>query len=107
MAARDAGYKTIVAPPTFPMVLDMEAPEFLPVLNLLGMDIGRLLHGSQAFEYMGAIYAGDIITVTSKLKDIFDKKGGALEFVVMENSYTNQHDELVAMATNTLVYRNS
>ncbi|WOH38188.1 MaoC family dehydratase N-terminal domain-containing protein [Thalassotalea fonticola] len=106
LAARDAGYKTIPAPPTFPMVLDMEGPDFLPVLKLLGMDISRILHGSQEFEYTGTIYAGDTITVTSKLKDVFDKKGGALEFVVMENSYTNKNGELVAVAANTLVYRN-
>ncbi|MEY8201343.1 MAG: MaoC family dehydratase N-terminal domain-containing protein, partial [Colwellia sp.] len=43
LAARDAGYKTIPAPPTFPMTLDMEGPDFLPVLKLLGMDIGRTL----------------------------------------------------------------
>ena len=87
------------------MVLDQEGPEFLPVLSLLKMDVGRILHGSQEFEYLGQIYAGDTITVTSTLKDIFDKKDGALEFVVMENTYTNQDDELVAKATQSLVYR--
>lgn len=105
LAARVAGYKNIPAPPTFPLVLDLEGPEFWPVLDLLGMDIGRVLHGSQEFEYLGTIYAGDTITVTSILKDMFDKKGGALEFIVMENSYTNQHGELVSKAVNTLVYR--
>jgi hypothetical protein len=37
---------------------------------------------------------------------MFDKKGGALEFVVSENTYTNQNDQLVAKATSTLVVRN-
>jgi hypothetical protein len=106
-AARDAGYKTIPAAPTFPFPLDMEGPELLPVLNFLGMDIGRLLHGSQEFEYLGTIYAEDTIRVTSKIKNMFDKKAGALEFVVLENTYTNQHGELVVKATNTLVYRNT
>ncbi len=105
-AARDAGFKTIPAPPTFPMVLDMEGPEFLPVVNLLNMDIGCVLHGSQDFEYPGTIYAGDTITVTSKIIDMFDKKNGQLEFVLMENRYSNQANELVAKAVNTLVYRN-
>jgi hypothetical protein len=105
LVARAAGYKNIPAPPTFPFVLDLEGPEFWPVLDLLDMDIGRVLHGSQEFEYLGMIYAGDTITVTSILKDMFDKKGGALEFIVMESSYTNQHGELVSKAVNTLVYR--
>ncbi len=106
-AARDAGFARIPAPPTFAMALDMQAPEFLPVLDLLGMDIGRVLHGSQEFDYLGQIYAGDRITITSKIKDIFDKKGGALEFVVMENEYTNQDNDVVCRARQTLVYRNA
>ena len=105
-AAHNAGYKTIPAAPTFLFALDMEGPELLPVLNFLSMDISRVLHGSQEFEYLGMIYAGDNITVTSYIKDIFDKKSGALEFVVLENTYTNQHGDLVSKAINSLVYRN-
>jgi acyl dehydratase len=88
------------------MVLDMEGPEFLPFLDLLNMDIARILHGSQEFEYIAPICAGDSITVTGRIADMFEKKGGALEFVVMEQSYTNQDGELVAKSTNTLVHRN-
>ncbi|HDY81539.1 MAG TPA: MaoC family dehydratase [Halieaceae bacterium] len=105
-AAVKAGYRTLPAPPTFAMVLDMDTPELMPLLGLLKMDIGRILHGSQEFEYFQPIYAGDQITVTSKVVDIFDKKGGALDFVVTENSYTNQDGDLVAKSTSTLVHRN-
>jgi acyl dehydratase len=105
-AAQSAGYRTIPAPPTFMFSVDLEGPELLPVLKLLDLDIGRILHGSQEFEYLGQIYAGDRITQQSKIVDIFDKKGGALEFVVQESTYTNQNDELVGKAQQTLVYRN-
>lgn len=105
-AAQAAGYRTIPAPPTFMFSVDLEGPELLPVLTLLDLDIGRVLHGSQEFEYLGQIYAGDRITQQSKIVDIFDKKGGALEFVVQESTYTNQNDELVGKAQQTLVYRN-
>ncbi len=105
-AAKAAGYKAIPAPATFMMSVDLDAPVFLPVLGLLEMDLGRVLHGSQDFQYLGQIFAGDRITQTSKILDMFDKKGGALEFVVMEASYTNQHGELVGKAQQTLVYRN-
>jgi len=104
--ARDAGYRSLPAPPTFTTVLDMEGPEFLPFLDLLNMDIARILHGSQEFEYIAPIYAGDCITATARIVDMFEKKGGALEFVVMQQSYTNQDGELVAKSTNTLVHRN-
>lgn len=106
-AARDAGHRSIPAPPTFPMVLDMEsAADLPPEVELLQLDVGRILHGSQSFEYFAPIYAGDEITVTRKLVDIFDKKGGALEFVVTENTYSNQDGQLVAKAQCSLVYRN-
>lgn len=104
-SAIEAGYETIPAPPTFLFVLDMETKDILPVVNLLNIDIGKILHGSQEFDYFHMIYVKDVITVTSKIIDIFDKKDGALEFVVIENSYTNQHNVLVANSKNTLVYR--
>jgi hypothetical protein len=105
-AAQSAGYPAIPAPPTFMFTVDLEGPELLPVLQLLKLDLGRVLHGSQEFDYFGQIYAGDRITQQSKIVDIYDKKGGALEFVVQESTYTNQHNELVGKAQQTLVYRN-
>jgi acyl dehydratase len=105
-AAKAAGYPAIPAPPTFMFSVDLEGPELLPVLQLLELDIGRVLHGSQEFEYFGQIYAGDRITQQSNISDIYDKKGGALEFVVQQSSYTNQNNELVGKAQQTLVYRN-
>jgi acyl dehydratase len=104
-AALAAGYRALPAPPTFTMVLDMEGPEFMPFLELLNMDIAGILHGSQEFEYFAPICAGDSITVTGRIADMFDNKGGALEFVVMEYTYTNQLGELVVKAGSTLVYR--
>ena len=83
-AALAAGYRALPAPPTFTMVLDMEGPEFLPFLELLDMDIARILHGNQDFEYFAPICAGDRISVTGRIADMFEKKGGALEFVVMQ-----------------------
>ena len=105
-AAAAAGYKSLPAPPTFTSVIDQESPEFLPVLKLLEIDIAKILHGTQEFEYFAPICAGDTIQVDSKIVDIFDKKGGALEFVVMENNYVNQDGELTTRATSTLVVRN-
>ena len=104
-AAIAAGYKTIPAPPTFPMVIDMESPEFLPMVALLDIDLGKMLHGSQEFEYFAQIYCGDTISVKAVIKDIYDKKAGALEFVVLEYTYRNQQGVDVAKATNTLVVR--
>ena len=105
-AAQAAGYRALPAPPTFMFSIDLDGPEFLPMLDMLQMDIGRVLHGSQEFEYLGQVYAGDRITQTSKILDMFDKKGGALEFIQQESAYTNQDGELVGKAKQTIVYRN-
>jgi acyl dehydratase len=106
-AASAAGFRALPAPPTFTSVLDQESPDFLPVLDLLDIDIAKILHGTQEFEYITSICAGDTITVDATIVDIFDKKAGALEFVVMETRYTNQAGELTTRATSTLVVRNS
>jgi acyl dehydratase len=105
-AAQAAGYNTIPAPPTFMFSVDLDGPELLPMLKLLKMNIACVLHGSQEFEYFGQIYAGDRITQQSKILDMYDKKGGAMEFIVQESQYTNQNDELVGRALQTIVYRN-
>ena len=105
-AAQAAGLRAIPAPPTYMFSIDLDGPELLPILGLLDLDIGRVLHGSQEFDYLGQVYAGDSITQQCKIVDIYDKKGGALEFVVQESSYTNQDGELVGKARQTLVYRN-
>ena len=105
-AAQAAGYSSLPAPPTFPMALDADAPENMPILDVLDIDIASILHGSQEFEYFAPICAGDTISIGSRITDIFDKKGGALEFVVFENTYTNQRGKQVARAKSTLVVRN-
>ena len=104
-AALAAGYPAIPVPPTFMFSVDLEGPDFLPMLELLKINIARVLHGSQEFEYFGQIYAGDRITYQSKILDMYDKKGGVMEFIVQQSTYTNQHDELVGRALQTIVYR--
>lgn len=106
-AACEAGYRTLPAPPTFAMALDQESSEFLPFVPLLDIDISKVLHASQEFEYLEPICAGDTIQVASKIADIFEKKSGLLDFIVMENTYTNQNGDLAVRATSTLVVRNT
>lgn len=106
-SARQAGYRSIPAPPTYGLVLEMEGPSDLPPeVQALQLEVGRILHGSQSFEYFEPIYAGDDITVARKIIDIYDKKGGALEFVLTQSTYTNQYGVLVGTAQCNLVYCN-
>ncbi|GAA0334293.1 MaoC family dehydratase N-terminal domain-containing protein [Sphingomonas oligophenolica] len=109
-AARAAGHPTIPAPPTFAFVLNSLArAKAGPAGNymaVLGVKVGGFLHGEQAFEYHKTIYAGDGITMKTKVVDIYDKKNGAMEFVVTTVDAVNQHGELCVRQRCNLVVRN-
>jgi acyl dehydratase len=51
-------------------------------------------------------YAGDTLSFEQRIDDIYDKKGGALEFVVRKTRVTNQRAEHVADLRAVLVMRN-
>jgi acyl dehydratase len=104
-AAQAAGYSSLPAPPTFIYAAELDAGTLEPLVNLLGIDPVRTLHGEQHFTYHGPICAGDTITVQSTITDIYDRKEGALEFVVRESVVTNQHGKRVAEMRNVLVVR--
>lgn len=105
-AAREAGYRTLPAPPTFAFCLEMDAPNPFAFFEALGIDLSRVLHGEQHFTYHQPILAGDSITFESVVSDIYDKKGGALEFLVRDISATNQDGVRVADLRSVIVVRN-
>ena len=106
-AARAAGYPALPVPPTFLFCLEMESPDPAAIRNLLGMDYRTLLHGEQGFTFHAMAYAGDTLTFQQRIHDIYDKKGGVLEFVERRTSVTNQRDELVAELRCVTVIRNA
>jgi acyl dehydratase len=105
-AARAAGHPGLPVPPTFLFCLEMESPNPAAIRELLGMDYRRLLHGEQGFTYQGMAYAGDVLTFSQRIEDIYDKKNGALEFVVRKTSVVNQRGEPVASLRCVTVIRN-
>jgi acyl dehydratase len=105
VAARAAGYADLPAPPTFLFGVELESGTTDELLNLLAIPLAKVLHGEQGFTYHRPACAGDTITVRSRLVDIYDKKGGALEFVVKTSEARNQNDELVAELRTVLVCR--
>ena len=104
-AARDAGHPTLPVPPTFFMCLNSEVGELTEALAVLQLDLGRILHAEQAFDYHRMAYAGDTLHFETRVSDVYDKKGGALHFVVQETKVTNQKGEHVGDLRCTLVER--
>ena len=84
--------------------MDSGASDLL--LQKLEVPIAKILHGEQSFCYHRSACAGDTITVRSIVDDIYDKKNGALEFIVKSSRATNQHDQLVAEMRIVIVVRN-
>ena len=105
-AAANAGYSAIPAPPTFPFTIIMEANQAFMILEELGIDKTRTMHGEQSFTYHGDICAGDTITGRQKVVDQYEKKGGALQFIVTQIQLTNQRQEHVCDLNMTIVIRN-
>jgi acyl dehydratase len=104
-AARAAGHPALPVPPTFLFCMEMASPDPAAIRNLLGLDYTRLLHGEQAFTYHAMAYAGDVLQFSQRIEDIYDKKNGALEFVVRKTQVTNQHGALIAELRGVTVLR--
>ncbi len=102
-AALAAGHPDLPVPPTFLFCLCMDSPTFAEFHTLLGMDMPRILHGEQSFTYHTMAHAGDLLTFEPKIEDVFDKRGGALEFAVRATRVTNARGEQVADLKEVLV----
>lgn len=105
-AARAAGYPGLPLPPTFLFSLELLQPD-TQWRQQLGIVPGRILHGEQSFTYHRVAYAGETLQFATRIADIYDKKGGALEFVVKETSVTTPSGEAVADLRSVIVHRSA
>ena len=105
-AAKAAGYASLPASPTFAFCLEMEKPNPFEDLETMEIDLGKVLHAEQSFSYHAPICAGDSLSFQTLVSDIYDKKGGALEFVIQDCTVKNQTDTLVAELRRVIVVRN-
>jgi acyl dehydratase len=104
--ARRAGYIDLPAPPSFLFSAELDSGAMFRLLDLMDVPIQRILHGEQSFDYIGCVVAGDTVTVNSRVKNLYEKKGGALEFIEIESQAINQHGDPVARMRSLTVIRN-
>ena len=106
-AARAAGFEAIPAPPTVTTLADHWRPAgALETAMAIGADLGRVLHGEAAWEYLHPVWAGDEITARGQVREVTrrqGKRGGEMTFVVVETEFTNQDGLLVARRRDTMV----
>jgi acyl dehydratase len=104
-AARDAGLPALRVPPTFLSCLEGRIFQTRALLELARIDLKRLLHAEQSYVYHAPAYAGDTLTYEPRIVDVYDKKDGALEFLVKETRVTNQDGVHIADLRTALVQR--
>lgn len=99
--ARSKGFRSIPAPPTFTATFLHHVPDENFLLNMMaqmGISVATSVHGESEFEYLAPVCAGDVLTVAITVKDFYQKegkRGGKMNFITVESTYTNQEGELV------------
>jgi len=102
----DADGRNTVAPPTFMKVLEGKDNSSRRIMEALGADLRRILHAEQAFEYLAPIRGGQTVTVVRKVVDISSRKGGALDFILIESEFKDPAGTLLGRSTQTVMVRN-
>jgi acyl dehydratase len=103
VAALAAGYLDVVAPPTFPVVIQEATLQQLLAEPDAGIDFGRVVHGDQRFSYTRPVVAGDELTATLSVTSVKTLGGNAM--VTAESTMVDASGEHVVTAISTLVVR--
>lgn len=102
-AARAAGYTDLVAPATFPVVIQEATLAQLLAEPDANIDFSRVVHGDQKFTYTRPVVAGDELTATLTVRTVRDM--GPFSMVTSESEMVDAHGDLVVTAVSTLIVR--
>lgn len=93
-AAKKGPYSTLTAPPSFAVTFrnGRHFFEHIPRYGRQGFDAGKDV------EFVAPIKPGDSITLSSSVKEIYEKTGrtGSMVFVIVRSTLKNQNGEVVA-----------
>ena len=93
-AAKEGPYGGVIAPPSYATVFRNGRHFFqhVPRFGRAGFDAGKDV------EFVAPIRPGDTISLSSAVKEIYDKTGrsGTMVFVVVRSTLRNQKNEIVA-----------
>jgi acyl dehydratase len=101
--ARARGFSDLVAPPTFPVVIQEKTLHQLLLHPGAGIDFTRVVHGDQRFEYSRPVVAGDELVATLRVTKVQSLGGHSM--VTSESAITTLSGEHVVTAISTLVVR--
>lgn len=108
-AAQGAGLRDVPISPTAPTLFTFwSGSQRRGNMESLGIDVRRILHGEEEYEYLAPIYPGDVLTGVSTVidgKTRQGKDGVTMDIITTQTRYRNQRDEAVLNATSTVVIR--
>jgi acyl dehydratase len=102
-AARAAGFRDVPAPPMFAVVYSAGAMGPAILDPDVGINLALMVHGGQEFRWGEPVCAGDAITTTATLADVYEREGKG--FYVFESVSENQDGAEVVRATWTNIVR--
>jgi acyl dehydratase len=108
-AAQAVGYPDVPLFPTAPTLFTFWGnAKMVSQIVSLGINVMRVLHGEEEYEYLAPINAGDILTgvmtvVDGKTRQ--GKDGSSLDILTTEIRYTNQHGQPVLNAREMILVR--
>ena len=108
-AAQAAGYTDVPLFPTAPTLFTFWGnAKMVSQIVSLGINVMRVLHGEEEYEYLAPINAGDILTgvmtvVDGKTRQ--GKDGSSMDILTTEIRYTNQHGQPVLKAREMILVR--
>lgn len=103
--AKANGHQDVVAPPTFPVVIQEHSLKMVLSDPEAQLDFSRVVHGDQRFVFERPIVAGD--ELTSELSVASVKSLGGNHMVTFNTEIFDAADKLVCTAISTLVVRGS
>lgn len=102
-AARRLGYDDVVAPPTFAIVLTMQAANQVVMDPDLRLDFSRVVHGEQRFVHARPIRAADRLQTVVTVENIRAAAGN--DIITTRCDVSSTTGEAVLSAYSTLVAR--
>ena len=101
--ARARGYRDVIAPPTFAVLIAQQCDRQLIADPEAGIDFGRVVHGEQRFVHHRPITAGDEIVGVLTVDSV--KEAGGHAMVTTRSELSTTEGEPVCTATSTIVIR--
>jgi len=102
-AAKKGPYGSVIAFPTFavnfaiaPFAAAVRDPE-------LGINLVMVVHGEQEFEFFDVLRAGEVVTTTGSITEIYEKS--QKDFLIVVTESRNAQGKLVLRGTWTAVVR--